>query len=292
MEDRVRRGRAAAALGALAAVLLVTAGWWMLALWPLPASAPEWVARARNACFGARPDGLPDGGGWLLLTGQPLSMLGFLLVVWGDAVADGFRLLRRGWLGRTAMGATAAAVAIGLVAAGLRVGRSGEAFALNAEGAGAAMALAQDRPAPPLRLVDQGGDTVSLERFRGQRVIVTFAYAHCESVCPRVVHDALAASAAVRPAPPVLIITLDPWRDTPSRLAAIARQWRLGPGAHVLSGEPDLVERVLDDWRIPRQRDSSTGDLAHPSVAYVVGADGRLRYLTDGDPDALSLALK
>ena len=36
-----------ATLVALAAILVITLLWWGLALWPLPADAPPWIARAR-----------------------------------------------------------------------------------------------------------------------------------------------------------------------------------------------------------------------------------------------------
>ena len=48
---------------------------------------------------------------------------------------------------------------------------------------------------PPIGLVDQRGDTVTLELFRGRPVIVAFAYAHCATECPLIVHDLLALCA-------------------------------------------------------------------------------------------------
>ena len=37
-------GRGALALSALAVILIVTAAWWALALWPLTSAAPQWLA--------------------------------------------------------------------------------------------------------------------------------------------------------------------------------------------------------------------------------------------------------
>jgi hypothetical protein len=39
--------RARTALGALAAIVVITASWWALALWPA-ADAPTWVLRTRE----------------------------------------------------------------------------------------------------------------------------------------------------------------------------------------------------------------------------------------------------
>jgi hypothetical protein len=67
------RGRAA--VSALVAIVAVTAAWWALALWPVGGSAPDWLLRTREVCFGATADTLPDAGGWILLVGQPAGML-------------------------------------------------------------------------------------------------------------------------------------------------------------------------------------------------------------------------
>ena len=48
--------REAVALGGLAAIVLISAAWWALALWPAGDLPPEWLARTRAVCFGTRPD--------------------------------------------------------------------------------------------------------------------------------------------------------------------------------------------------------------------------------------------
>ena len=48
-------------------------------------------ARARSASA-RRPTGLPDAGGWLLLIGQPIGMIGVLVAVWGAELRRGFAL--------------------------------------------------------------------------------------------------------------------------------------------------------------------------------------------------------
>jgi protein SCO1/2 len=148
-----------------------------------------------------------------------------------------------------------------------------------------------------MELIDQAGRNVTLEMFRGRPVLVTFAYAHCETVCPAVVADVLTVAARVPDArPAVVIVTLDPWRDTPSRLPAIAAAWRahfdLRGDVRVLSGTPDIVERVLNAWRIPRVRNERTGDISHPSLVYVIGGDGRIAYVVTGGVDTIAAAVR
>jgi cytochrome oxidase Cu insertion factor (SCO1/SenC/PrrC family) len=292
MEDRVTLDRRAAlALGALALILAITASRWPLALWPMPASTPAWLARTREVCFQTGGDGLPGGAGWLLLVGEPAGLLGVLGVVWGDALRDGLRALRSAWPGRLLLGAAGVALLAGFGWAGQRVreARAGEPFDPNAGPAPERV----DLPAPALRLVDQHGDTVDPARYGGRPVVVTFAFAHCQTVCPTMVQELAAASARLGAgAPEVLIVTLDPWRDTPSRLGAIARAWGLPSGMHLLSGDVAEVERTLDAWRVPRARDGATGDLAHPRLAYLLDARQRIAYRLDGRSATLVPAVR
>jgi protein SCO1/2 len=289
-------GRGALALGALAAIVAITAAWWALALWPLTVGAPEWVARTREVCFGAAPNGLPDAGGWILLVGEPAGLLAVLAVVWGDALREGLAGALARPVGRLILAGAALAVLGGLgAAARLVAGVRGEPFAIRSTGdlAAAVAAGRVNDTVPALRLVDQHGDWVTLERFRGRPVVVTFAFGHCETVCPLTVQAARAATRRLAGRGAVLlVVTLDPWRDTEPRLGYLARQWELGDGMHVLSGEVAAVERTLSAWRVPRVRNSATGDVTHPSMVYLVSPAGRLAYALGADVDAIVAAVE
>lgn len=88
--------------------------------------------------------------------------------------------------------------------------------------------------------------------------------------------------------PVALILTLDPWRDTPSRLPEMARSWGLpAADAFVLGGAVQDVERTLDAWEVPRTRDLTTGEVVHPALTYVVDRDGRIAYATNGTARAI-----
>lgn len=299
MEDRltqVRRGTPA--LAALAMIIVITASWWALALWPLTSEAPQWLARTRYVCFGATIDGLPDAGGWILLVGQPLGMVLLLLMVWGEDARAGMRRLLERTTGQITVGVVSAVMIAGLGSVFLRVREAGAApFDANpAANIGQQLTRINDVP-PTLALVDQAGDTVTLDRYRGRAVLVTFAFAHCETVCPLVVHDVLSARdklATTDPerTPAVIVVTLDPFRDTPSRLPAIAKQWGLSGEAHVLSGSLDDVERTLSKWRVPRIRNERTGDFSHPTIVYAIGPNGRITYVVTGNAAQIVAAVR
>jgi cytochrome oxidase Cu insertion factor (SCO1/SenC/PrrC family) len=293
-------------LAALGALALITAGWWALALWPAPAGAPEWLARARLVCFHAPPDGVPDASGWLLLVGQPLGMLGVLLAAWGAQLRRDLARLAARPGGRLVLSTAAGLVALGLGAAGARVAPAAPpaAVAPAADEIPAENTPRLDREAPELGLVAQAGESVELGDLRGRPALVTFAFAHCERVCPLVVRETVGAQRLLREraeagalarerVPRVVVVTLDPWRDTPARLPHLARAWGLGDDGFALSGAVDEVNAVLDRWGVPRERNPATGDVAHPPLVYVLAPDGRIAFASTGGSAALAaLALR
>jgi protein SCO1/2 len=289
----VVRAREAGALGALAVILGLTAALWALALWPLPTDAPLWLARTRAVCFGTTSSGLPDASGWLVMIVQPGIMLGILFTGWGGAVVEGLRWTGRRAGGRATLLTAGAAMLLGVGGAAWRVASAAERpWATATDEIPPATYPRLDRPAPALDLVDQHGRAVSLSRFSGRPVLVTFAYAHCQTVCPVIVHDVLAARrAGGRGSPAVLIVTLDPLRDAPARLPAIAHQWKLGSDELVVSGSVGAVEAALDAWGVARARDPRTGDVSHPRLTYLVDGEGRIAYATSGGVRAITSLL-
>jgi protein SCO1/2 len=284
--------RAWAAMAALGAIVAITASWWTLALWPLPSETASWVLRTREVCFGTTRDSLPSAAGWLVLIGQPLGMVGLLVTVWGSELRAGVALALSRVAGQVAVGTTVALLLTGLTATAVRV-RNAQVDRFSTGAEVAAQLTRVNDAAPAFSLTDQSGRTVTLDAFKGRPVIVTFAFAHCETVCPLIVSDVLAARRQLdATAPPVLVITLDPWRDTPARLATIAEVWGLDRDAHVLSGTPEEVERTLNAWRVPRLRNQKTGDISHPAIVYVLGPDGRIAYVINGNAATISAAVR
>jgi cytochrome oxidase Cu insertion factor (SCO1/SenC/PrrC family) len=283
MEDRVNRapgGRPGAASLALLLILVITAAWWALALWPAGAVEPEWLVRTRAACFGSAPGGLPDTGGWILLIGEPIGMLGVLFIVWGDALRAEVRRMRASRLWRATMVGVGVVGVAAVVVLARRV--------LHAAGVGSSPVVAVsgtvspvDFDASAIVLTDQHGRHTSIAPIRPS--LLTFAFGHCVTVCPTIVHDVMAARAdANRADVPLLIISLDPWRDTPERLPSLAAGWKLGPDDRVLSGRVEEVEQALNAIGIVRRRDETTGDIDHTGTVMMLDHRGYIRWRLDG----------
>lgn len=287
---RVSGEEEAAALAGLVALCVITTAWWALAFWPL-AAAPAWLERTRWVCFGVAGNGLPDGGGWIGLIAGPLGMLLILLAGWGRGVRALLARARRVPI----LGATLALMLLGVVAvAGGIALRVQDVLAQPTADAESVLPAERhprlDRPAPPLPLLTHQGTALPADALAGRTTFVTFAYGHCQTVCPVIARHVLAAQRRLHEQGRevvVLVVTLDPWRDTPSRLPSLAQAWALPADAWLLGGTVEQVEASLDAWSVPRTRDPRTGDVAHPSLVYVVGPDGRIAFASSGDTDTL-----
>ncbi len=276
------RSRHGVASLALLLILVITAAWWALALWPAGAVEPTWLLRTRAACFGSVPGGLPDTGGWILLIGEPIGMLGVLLAVWGGSLRDDLRRMRSDRRWRRIMVTVVVAALVGVAALGRRV-----AFAAGlrtaALGTLPGTPTHVDMDASVFALIDQQGRRTSLADFQGRPVLLTFAFGHCTTVCPTIVHDIrIARAAAGRPDVPLVIISVDPWRDTPARLPSLASEWRLGPEDRVLSGSVEEVERTLDALGVGRRRDGTNGNVDHAGTVMVLDDRGHVVWRLDG----------
>ena len=294
MEHRLEQEyaeRQGLALIALAAVIVITAAWWALAFWPVGAE-PEWLVRTRAACFGSPRGGLPNAGGWILLIGEPIGMTGALIALWGRSLKRDLRWMQARRWGRISLAAVTAVLFVASGTLAFRVARAlpaGEEFPVNMRGA----PVRVDRPAPTASLIDQHGARTSFAEFRGSRALVTFAFGHCTTMCPAIVSDLKAARrSANREDLPIVVITLDPWRDAPEQLPAIVKHWELGPRDRVLSGPVQDVEGVLDELDIARRRNPDTGDVEHTSTVMLLDEKGSIAWRVDGSPLAGGELLK
>ena len=88
-----------------------------------------------------------------------------------------------------------------------------------------AMILPDPDPVPAFELVDQRGTPIDESVFRGQWDLVFFGFTHCPDVCPTTLQVLATAITAldergVTPLPRIVLVSVDPERDTPRYSAA------------------------------------------------------------------------
>jgi protein SCO1/2 len=138
--------------------------------------------------------------------------------------------------------------------------------------------------APDFTLTTQNAQTASLSDFRGKLVILYFGYTYCPDVCPATlaeVNKALDRLGEKAGEVQVVMITVDPQRDTPQKLSEYLAHFN--PGFLGLTGSPEQIVQVAADYGIyygKRAGSQATNYLVdHTASLIVVDQDGYLRLI-------------
>lgn len=144
---------------------------------------------------------------------------------------------------------------------------------------------------------DASGRERHLEEWAGQPFLVSMIYTSCQSVCPRITADLTALDRALprerRARTKFVLVSLDPARDTPAKLAAFARTHKLDERWTLLAASEDDM-RTLAAILGVRFRPDGAGDIAHSATIALADARGVIRFRRQGldtDPAPLMHAL-
>ena len=167
---------------------------------------------------------------------------------------------------------------IGLAAALLASMLLGSAPTLASPPAGKAPLPSDSVYQLPLRLTDQHGKSWDWRSKRGQPQLVAMFYSSCQYICPLIVESGKAVQRGLSPAQRerlgVLLISMDPARDTPAALMKVVRERRIDDKRWSLaSPQPDAVRGVVLDVRY---RQLADGEFNHTSALILLDADGRI----------------
>lgn len=131
-------------------------------------------------------------------------------------------------------------------------------------------------------LTDHNGRQRSLEDFRGQVVVMFFGFTHCPDVCPTTLAELAGAVKKLGPAGEkvqVLLVTIDPERDTPELLAKYVTAFN--PKFLALRGNADETARVAKEFKVIYQKVAGPRPenyaMDHSAGSYIFDRQGRLR---------------
>lgn len=214
----------------------------------------------------------------------------------GPMVASSGRARRAG-----ALAAVLAVTAITAAACGGSAGTPGPPSAY--------LGTVVDKPVPAgiadLPLTTDAGQPTSLAAWRGQVVVLADFLTLCQETCPMTTGNLLMMDRAVRAAGlgrrvRFAELTVDPGRDTPSRLRAYRKLTGAPANWLLLTARPAVIEQI---WRYfgvwyqrvgearPAAADWLTGraltyDVDHADALLYLDASGRLRFVVMGSPNA------
>jgi protein SCO1/2 len=132
-----------------------------------------------------------------------------------------------------------------------------------------------------LNLMDHTGKPRTLADFRGKVVMVFFGFTHCPDVCPTALAEMAQVVKALGPdgeKVQVLLVTVDPERDTPE----VLRQYvpSFNPAFLGLYGDAAATARAAKEFKVyfqkqPLKDGGYTVD--HGAGTYILDREGRLR---------------
>jgi protein SCO1/2 len=128
------------------------------------------------------------------------------------------------------------------------------------------------------RFTDQHGAAARLDVFRGAPVVVGMVYASCTSVCPVIVETIRRLEETLDPAARarlrVVLVTLDPARDTPAALRALGERHRVDAARWRFLTAPEPAVREVAAVLGVRYRSTPDGEILHSPVIALLDAQG------------------
>ncbi len=146
-----------------------------------------------------------------------------------------------------------------------------------------------------LSLTGHDGKPRTLADFRGKAVVLFFGFTHCPDICPTTLVDAAAVMKALgkdADRVQVLMVTVDPERDTPAVLSKYVPAF--DPRFLGLYGDAAATQRAAKEFKIfyEKRPGSAPGaySVDHSGQSYVLDPQGRLRLFVRHDRIAQDLA--
>jgi protein SCO1/2 len=135
-------------------------------------------------------------------------------------------------------------------------------------------------------LRDQTGARVGLDVFRGHPVLVSMFYASCPDACPLLIEEIRQFEStlpvSVRADLRVLLVSLDPARDTPEALHRLARAHGIGSERwRLVTAEDDVVREIAAVLGV-KFRQLPDGTINHSTVITLLDRAGRIDLRLDG----------
>lgn len=156
--------------------------------------------------------------------------------------------------------------------------------------------LSPPRSLPGFALVDQDGRRAGPEALQGRWTLVFFGFTHCPEACPATLamlgslRRELSATLPAGKVPSVLLVSVDPERDSPAVLKAYLAGF--GPGFTGLTGEPAAVQAFATALGVPYRKVPMDGDymMDHGTAIMLVNPRGQLAGLFAAPHDAGALS--
>ena len=154
-----------------------------------------------------------------------------------------------------------------------------------------AFAVPIPQPLPAFTLIDQNGNAVTADTFRGQWDLVFFGFTNCPDICPttlQILANAKRAfiSAKMEVTPRIVLVSVDPERDTPEIMGKYVDYF--GDGNLGVSGELAELTKFTAALGIYFEKMPAEGEnysVNHSAAVLVINPQGEFSALFSAPHD-------
>lgn len=131
----------------------------------------------------------------------------------------------------------------------------------------------------------QSEESYTLDHFKNKIVIAAMIFSHCESACPRIVADMQRIETALteseRRQVSFLLISMDPERDTPSRLSEFSLEHKLNSNWTLICSDQDATTEIANVLGV-RVKKLEGGGFDHSNIIHIIDKQGIIIYQQNG----------
>ena len=151
-----------------------------------------------------------------------------------------------------------------------------------------AFVLPTPTPLPEFELVNQEGEGVTLETFRNHWSLVFFGFTHCPDICPTTLQILSVARKTLadngqQPLPRIVLVSVDPERDTPELMAQYMSYF--GDDNLGITGSLDEVKKLTTELGIffaKQQGNEESYSVDHSAAVLVINPEAEFHALFGG----------
>ncbi len=159
-----------------------------------------------------------------------------------------------------------------------------------------ATVLQPTRPLPAFDLVDDEGKPFSRADLRGHWSLVFFGFTHCPAICPNTLTllqqtKTALADLPAKQQPQVVLISVDPERDTPAKMREYVRFF--GPTLRGVTGDAERIAALTQALGVPVSRvELPNGDYTvdHSAAIFLVNPRGEFNALFSSPKSSQDIA--
>lgn len=133
---------------------------------------------------------------------------------------------------------------------------------------------------------NQSGQNLKLASLRGKPVVVSMVYTTCAFACPRTLADMQNIERGLSEYETddfrMVLVTIDPERDTPAQLSTFASQYNLNLTRWtLLTSGPDQIQELAAVLNV-KYRKALNGEFAHSNLITVLNDQGEIVHQQQG----------